>query len=461
MHITKNVCEILLGTMLNMPKRTKDGSKERHDLMPESYFTGGQKGPMPVISLGANNLDNRPPNTHAQCTPNLVTPPAGNVGAREDSSAVGGTRSPSVTCMPGLSPSTRDELDALTEDVTPCTLLLNVDNELKAVARASVLLPTMRMFKYVMMDDSLTPDMRSVHEAILMKEGLLLQDRNPSYLVLTAKVPTGFGFVTTYPADLILEYCALILFHPYHSHVAYLDSETDKRKDYTDIRSTLDKTLNSFIAEVGIDKLRQEKKVKGFYVCNHITNFPCLKQSADNNGMESWFAILQMRAIVRSENDLLLPAGLQKRYVNMSDTTDANVTYYVVYHGRVPGVYEDWEDYRRQVHHFSGNSYKGYTTLEEAETRYANFRARQRREIWRTPLVVMMLANTASLVYYMQPSSPMMPNMQQQNMPLIQAPPSQSPVTPLTVNNTNIIRNLIPGEFSYTCVHALLGCRMP
>jgi hypothetical protein len=32
MHITKNVCESLLGTLLNMPNRTKDGPKARHDL---------------------------------------------------------------------------------------------------------------------------------------------------------------------------------------------------------------------------------------------------------------------------------------------------------------------------------------------------------------------------------------------------------------------------------------------
>ena len=29
MHITKNVCESLLGTLLNMPERTKDGPKAR------------------------------------------------------------------------------------------------------------------------------------------------------------------------------------------------------------------------------------------------------------------------------------------------------------------------------------------------------------------------------------------------------------------------------------------------
>ena len=76
------------------------------------------------------------------------------------------------------------------------------------------------------------------------------------------------------------------------------------------------------------------------------------------------------------------------------------MTYYVVFHGKVPGVYDDWEDCRRQVHRFSGNSYKGYATREEAEARYANFRAGQRREMWRTPFVVMMLAAIASLVYY-------------------------------------------------------------
>ncbi|KAK1670881.1 hypothetical protein QYE76_059040 [Lolium multiflorum] len=32
MHITKNVCESLLGTLLNMPDRTKDGPKARQDL---------------------------------------------------------------------------------------------------------------------------------------------------------------------------------------------------------------------------------------------------------------------------------------------------------------------------------------------------------------------------------------------------------------------------------------------
>ena len=33
MHITKNMCESLLATLLNMPEKTKDGPKERADLL--------------------------------------------------------------------------------------------------------------------------------------------------------------------------------------------------------------------------------------------------------------------------------------------------------------------------------------------------------------------------------------------------------------------------------------------
>ena len=56
------------------------------------------------------------------------------------------------------------------------------------------------------------------------------------------------------------------------------------------------------------------------------------------------------------------------------------MTWYVVYKGKVPGVYNDWEECRRQVHRFSGNSYKGYTTRAEAEDRYARYLAGERRE---------------------------------------------------------------------------------
>ena len=79
---------------------------------------------------------------------------------------------------------------------------------------------------------------------------------------------------------------------------------------------------------------------------------------------------------------------------------------YVVYKGKVPGVYDDWEECQRQVHHFSGNNYKGYITRAEAKARYASYLAGERRE-WRrnqmkTSFIAMMLiVMTATLFYVM------------------------------------------------------------
>ncbi|KAK1605566.1 hypothetical protein QYE76_029239 [Lolium multiflorum] len=52
----------------------------------------------------------------------------------------------------------------------------------------------------------------------------------------------------------------------------------------------------------------------------------------------------------------------------------SQMTYYVVFEGRVPGVYEEWEECKKQVHKFSGNCYKGYPTRHEA---VAKWRAHQ------------------------------------------------------------------------------------
>ena len=77
---------------------------------------------------------------------------------------------------------------------------------------------------------------------------------------------------------------------------------------------------------------------------------------------------------------------------------------YVVYIGKIPGVYDDWEECWRQVHHFSGKSYKGYPTRAEAEARYARYLAGERREQRRNRMkisfIVMMLIVTATLFFY-------------------------------------------------------------
>jgi ribonuclease HI len=48
------------------------------------------------------------------------------------------------------------------------------------------------------------------------------------------------------------------------------------------------------------------------------------------------------------------------------------MTWYMVCRGWVPGVYHEWEDCQKQVHKFSGNSYKEYTTREEAVAKWRN-----------------------------------------------------------------------------------------
>ena len=77
---------------------------------------------------------------------------------------------------------------------------------------------------------------------------------------------------------------------------------------------------------------------------------------------------------------------------------------YVVYKGKVLGVYDDWEECRRQVHHFRGNSYKGYTTRAEAEVRYARYlvgeRRERRRNRMKTSFIAMMLIVMTTALFY-------------------------------------------------------------
>ena len=76
------------------------------------YIANGVTGPVPMISLGASNSHNRAPqNQNAPVI--LVTPPARNAVARENSPSQPAS-SPSVTHTPAPSPSTLEELDALT-----------------------------------------------------------------------------------------------------------------------------------------------------------------------------------------------------------------------------------------------------------------------------------------------------------------------------------------------------------
>jgi viroplasmin and RNaseH domain-containing protein len=47
--------------------------------------------------------------------------------------------------------------------------------------------------------------------------------------------------------------------------------------------------------------------------------------------------------------------------------------WYVMYIGRLPGVYDEWSECHAQVNRFRGSSYKGFQSKSEAEASYLKF----------------------------------------------------------------------------------------
>ena len=73
---------------------------------------------------------------------------------------------------------------------------------------------------------------------------------------------------------------------------------------------------------------------------------------------------------------------------------------YVVFDGRVPGVYDNWKDCQRQVNKFSGNNYKGYATREEAVAKWRDH-IRKKNQMLVNQMVVLQLILLTVIVLYM------------------------------------------------------------
>ena len=76
--------------------------------------------------------------------------------------------------------------------------------------------------------------------------------------------------------------------------------------------------------------------------------------------------------------------------------------WYVVYGGRVPGVYDEWDDCLKQVNKFKGNNYKSYKSKAEAEARYLNhLLAEERKNRMKSNFIVIpfLLIVIAMLLY--------------------------------------------------------------
>ena len=75
------------------------------------------------------------------------------------------------------------------------------------------------------------------------------------------------------------------------------------------------------------------------------------------------------------------------------------MTYYVVFEGRVPGVYDEWKDCKPQVHKFSGNCYKGYETRQEAVAKWRDHQSKNKNKM-KTFVVLPLWLTIAAVVLY-------------------------------------------------------------
>ncbi|KAK1645350.1 hypothetical protein QYE76_063155 [Lolium multiflorum] len=137
---------------------------------------------------------------------------------------------------------------------------------------------------------------------------------------MLANIKKGAILIPYFPED---KFCTLIVVHPQHSHAVYLDSGRDRKKDYSHIRALLNDALTGFANKAG--PLKVERKSRGGLVLTHTTNFPCLRQSTPDNGMDAWYAILQMQEYIKYADDMLLPDNLRNRFANMADVPDREI----------------------------------------------------------------------------------------------------------------------------------------
>ncbi|KAK1693005.1 hypothetical protein QYE76_009702 [Lolium multiflorum] len=268
--------------------------------------------------------------------------------------------------------------------------------------------------------------MLPLQHCIQYQESVLLKEKDPNYPVFSVKVPSDQHFVNEDPADIFFiafedvfnlfhskrldynllqdgsstrtkavrylesfmlmnkekntillpvfpedKYCTLIILCPKWSLAQYFDSSnTTTKKDYRRIRGVLDEAILGYSKNGGtFDKkgefVRPDTKKLGF---KHVIDFPCIKQLA------------------------------ALRRPSMSSITLKEMTYYVVFEGRVPGVYEEWEECKKQVHKFSGNCYKGYPTRHEAVAKWRAHQAKKSK--MKTFLVLSLLLTIVAAVLY-------------------------------------------------------------
>lgn len=53
----------------------------------------------------------------------------------------------------------------------------------------------------------------------------------------------------------------------------------------------------------------------------------------------------------------------------------------MVFVGRIPGIYENWEDAKAQVHRYSDSVYKSFRSRDEAIAAFNNYKSAKQRDL--------------------------------------------------------------------------------
>ncbi|KAK1664879.1 hypothetical protein QYE76_053038 [Lolium multiflorum] len=137
-----------------------------------------------------------------------------------------------------------------------------------------------------------------------------------------------------------------------------------------------------------------------------VIDFPCIKQPAGSI-KEAFYVLHHLKGFVEDAEMMSLPPSKRDPIKMSGEINDDDLredfhrlqmTYYVVFEGRVPGVYEEWEDCKKQVHKFSGNCYKGYPTRHEAVAKWRAHQANKSK--MKTFLVLSLLLTIVAAVLY-------------------------------------------------------------
>ncbi|KAK1684993.1 hypothetical protein QYE76_045841 [Lolium multiflorum] len=246
-----------------------------------------------------------------------------------------------------------------------------------------------------MRDSQLEDDSRTQTKAVRYLQSFMLMNKEKNTILLPI-----------FPED---KYCTLVILWAKWSLAQYFDSSnTTTKKDYTRIRGVLDEAILGYSKNGGtFDKkgefIRPDTKKLGF---KHVIDFPYIKQPAGSikeafhvlHHLKGFVADAEMMCLPPSQRDPIKMAG--KSTMQRRLPSHPKMTYYVVFVGRVTGVYEEWEDCKKQVHKFSGNCYKGYPTRHEAVAKWRKHWSNKSKMKMKTFVVLPLLLTIVTAVLY-------------------------------------------------------------